>query len=98
MWLGLLFSILSLVMLGSRWAEDEPPEDNGNSSSLAELYRLRVAQCLKLGDITKGLPYTLETMIFYSLVEGIMSGHDGSGVWIMWGMMGRVALQMGYHR
>jgi hypothetical protein len=59
MWLGLLFSMLTLVMLSYHILDDEPPEYEKISESLFELYRLRTAQCLMLGDITKCAPYTL---------------------------------------
>lgn len=55
MWIGLLFSMLSLIMLSFYLNEDEPPEYEGASQSLYELYRLRTAQCLMMGDIVSNL-------------------------------------------
>lgn len=55
MWIGLLFSMLSLIMLSFYLNEDEPPEYEGTSQSLYELYRLRTAQCLMMGDIVSNL-------------------------------------------
>jgi hypothetical protein len=55
MWIGLLFSMLSLIMLSFYLNEEEPPEYEGASQSLHELYRLRTAQCLMIGDITSKL-------------------------------------------
>jgi hypothetical protein len=52
MWIGLLFSMLSLIMLSFYLNDEEPPEYEGTSQSLYELYRLRTAQCLMMGDIT----------------------------------------------
>jgi hypothetical protein len=57
----LLFSILGITML-SYHQFDEPPEYEGISESLFQLYRQRTAQCLIIGDIAKCLPYTLETL------------------------------------
>jgi hypothetical protein len=62
MWLGLLFSVLSLTMLSYYLNEEEPPEYEGISQSLCELYRLRTTQCLMMGDISKCAPHTLETL------------------------------------
>lgn len=56
MWIGLLFSMLSLIMLSFYLNEEEPPEYEGTSQSLYELYRLRTAQCLMMGDITSKWP------------------------------------------
>jgi len=78
--------------------DDEPPEYEGVSESLFELYRLRTAQCLMLGDITKCAPYTLETLIFNAMAEQATRNDNGASVWMMFGVINRVALQMGYHR
>jgi hypothetical protein len=55
MWIGLLFSMLSLMMLSFYLNDDEPPEYEGTSHSQYELYRLRTAQCLMMGDIVRSL-------------------------------------------
>ena len=44
MWLGLLFSMLSPIMFSYYCNGDEPPEYEGTSRSLSELYRVRTAQ------------------------------------------------------
>ncbi|TVY88825.1 Pyrrolocin cluster transcription factor [Lachnellula willkommii] len=98
MWLGLLFSMLTLVMLSYHILLDEPPEYEGVSESLFELYRLRTAQCLMLGDITKCAPFTIETLIFNSMAEQATRHDSGASVWLMFGVINRVALQMGYQR
>ncbi|KAG9230545.1 hypothetical protein BJ875DRAFT_152352 [Amylocarpus encephaloides] len=98
MWVGLLFSICSAVMLSYNLVEDEPPEYEGVTERLYELYRLRTTQCLNLGDVTKGAPNTMETLLFYAMGEQTRQTDTGIGVWILYGMIARVALQMGYHR
>lgn len=98
MWLGLLFSMLSMTMLSYNVRQDEPPEYEGISDSLFELYRIRTVQCLLLADITKGASDTLETLIFYAMLE-YSRGHDHEkNLWILIGPVVRIALQMGYHR
>lgn len=98
MWLGLLFSIFSLTMLTYGLSKDEPPEYLGISQSLAELYRLRTAQCLMMADITKCLPYTVETLMYNAAAEQLCRKDSSAGAWIMGGTIIRVAIQMGYHR
>ncbi|TVY85018.1 Equisetin cluster transcription factor eqxF [Lachnellula suecica] len=98
MWLGLLFSMLSLVMLSYHADDNEPPEYEGVSESLFELYRMRTAQCLMLADITKCAPHTLETLLFNAFAEQASRNANGASVWLMFGVITRVALQMGYHR
>jgi hypothetical protein len=98
MWIGLLFAVLSQSMVSYHLSEDEPLEYMGISQSISELYRLRTAQCLMLGDISKCSPYTLETMVHYTMSEWARKTHNESRVWMMVGLLVRVALQMGYHR
>ncbi|PMD57147.1 uncharacterized protein K444DRAFT_535235 [Hyaloscypha bicolor E] len=98
MWIGLLFSMLSLIMLSFYLNDEEPPEYEGTSRSLYELYRLRTAQCLMMGDITKCAPHTVETMIYNCMAEWAHNGDSETRVWMVVGLLVRVALQMGYHR
>lgn len=98
MWIGLLFALLSQTMLSYHYDEDEPPEYQGISKEMSELYRLRTAQCLMLGDISRCAPYTLETMVYYTMVEWAQTMHSEQRIWMMVGLLARLALQMGYHR
>ena len=98
MWIGLLFGIMSLVLLSYHLLDDEPPEYEGISERLYELYRLRTAQCITLGDMTACAPYTIETMLYHTFGELARKNDSGGGVWILWGTVTRIALQMGYHR
>ena len=65
MWIELLFSILSLIMLSFYLNDEEHPEYEGTSQSLYELYRLRTAQCFMMGDITS----TWAKRIFLSIPQ-----------------------------
>jgi hypothetical protein len=98
MWLGLLFSMLSLSMLTYHMNQEEPPEYEGISLSLFELYRLRTVQCLIIGDITTCAPYTLEAMVYNIMAEWNQGTENLTKVWTMIGMLVRTALQCGYHR
>ena len=77
---------------------DEPAEYEGISESLFQLYRLRTAQCLIIGDISKCLPYTLETLRFNATAELNRKDDNSRGLWIMTGVIVRAAINMGYHR
>lgn len=98
MWLALLFSMLSLTMLTYHMNQEEPPEYEGISLSLFELYRLRTTQCLIIGDITKCAPHTLEAMIYNIMAEWSQGKENNTQVWMMIGLLVRTALQSGYHR
>ncbi|KAL2845926.1 hypothetical protein BJY01DRAFT_213775 [Aspergillus pseudoustus] len=95
-WIGLLFSILGITMLASQF--DESPEYQGISESRFELYRLRTAQSLLMGDLAKCLPYTVETLRFNATAELNRKDDNSRGLWIMAGVIVRVAVNMGYHR
>lgn len=98
MWIGLYFAMLSQTMVSYEMSDDEPPEYKGISPSISDLYRLRVAQCLMIGDISKCAPYTLEALVFYTMSEWARKFQNEPRVWMMVGLLTRVALQMGYHR
>lgn len=96
MWLGLLFSILGITML-AYYQHGEPPEYEGISGSLFQLYRMRTAQCLLSSDISKCLPYTVETLRFNATAELNRKDDNRRGLWIMTGVVVRAAINMGYH-
>ncbi|KAH8202702.1 hypothetical protein TruAng_003188 [Truncatella angustata] len=96
-WLGLLFSILGITMLAYH-QYGEPPEFEGISESLFQLYRMRTSQCLLSGDIAKCLPYTVETLRFNATAELNRKDDNRRGLWIMTGVVVRTAVNMGYHR
>jgi hypothetical protein len=76
----------------------EPPEYEGLSESMFQLYRLRTAQCLIIGDIAKCLPYTLETLRYNATAELNRKDDSGRGLWITTSLIVRAAVSMGYHR
>jgi len=76
----------------------EPPEYEGTSETLFQLYRLRTAQCLQSGDISKCLPYTVETLRLNATAELNRKDDIRRGLWIMTGVVVRTAINMGYHR
>jgi hypothetical protein len=98
MWLGLFFAVLSQIMLSYHLNSDEPPEYEGISASLSQLYRVKATQCLAMGDISSCKPYTVETLIYSIMCEWARIGQSDMRVWLMVGLLVRVALQMGYHR
>jgi len=98
MWLGLLYSVLCLAMLSYHKVGDEPPEWKGRSLELAALYRLRTVQCLMTADYTKPVDYTVETMILYLFGEYSSRWDADLGLWLIAGVVTRIAFRMGYHR
>jgi hypothetical protein len=56
------------------------------------------AQCLQSGDISKCLPYTVETLRFNATAELNRKDDNRRGLWIMTGVVVRAAINMSYHR
>jgi hypothetical protein len=98
MWIGLLYSVLSLATLSYHKAGDEPPELAGRALDLAGEYRLRSAQCLITADYTKAIEYTVETMLLYTFGEFGSRWDVDVGIWLVLSMATRIAFRMGYHR
>jgi hypothetical protein len=102
MWLGLLFAIMCSATIfqelssngtgqsfDSRLPASQPP---------TEMYREKVIQCLLLGEYMKCGPHTMETLIVHLFVEYSRSEDARVEVWILLGVVVRLALRMGYHR
>ena len=51
--IGLLYSIFCLAMQSYTRVNEIPPEYQDNAPELAELYRIRTAQCLVIADLTR---------------------------------------------
>ncbi|KAK2593585.1 hypothetical protein QQS21_008714 [Conoideocrella luteorostrata] len=98
MWLGLLYSILTLAMLSYQRVGDEPPEWRGRTLELAAEYRLRTVQCLMKADYTKPVEHTVETMLLYVFGEYSSRWDADLGLWMIVSSIIRVAFRMGYHR
>jgi len=98
MWLGMLYSVLSLAMISYYKVGDEPPEWKGRTLELAAEYRLRTVQCLITGDYTRPAEYTVETMMLYIFGEFSSRWDADLGLWLLSSLATRTALRMGYHR
>ncbi|UKZ77973.1 hypothetical protein TrVFT333_005707 [Trichoderma virens FT-333] len=98
MWLGLLYSVLTLAMLSYHKVGDEPPEWRGRTLELASEYRLRTVQCLIKADYTKPVEYTVEAMLLYVFGEYSSRWDADLGLWLIVSVITRIAFRMGYHR
>ncbi|KAI7789041.1 hypothetical protein LA080_005145 [Diaporthe eres] len=89
-------SVPRITML-AYYKHGEPPQYEGISESLFQMYRMRTAQCLLSGDISKCLPHTVETLRFNATAELNRKDDNRRGLWIMTGVVVRTAINMGYH-
>ena len=103
MWIGLLFAIMCLASLFQQFSPAEfGPLPYLQSATDAhrpvQIYRKKTIQCLTLGNYTKGVPYTIETLLLYMIIEDVRSDDTQVGLWILLGIIVRLALRMGFHR
>ncbi|OQO02138.1 hypothetical protein B0A48_11690 [Cryoendolithus antarcticus] len=96
MWLGLLFGILSIAeSFGLRGGAPDDPK-SAACAARATRYHSMAASAAVLGDFTKPKQYTLECLVVYG--AGMRSSNAFLNVWLMIGLILRLALRMGYHR
>ena len=97
-WLGQMFAILCLAMHSYYRMDDEPPEYRGKSLATAAHYRALTGQCLLLADFTKPVNHMIETLVLHLHGEYARTCDTEVGVWMLVGMIVRLAMRMGYHR
>lgn len=97
-WLGQIFAMLCLTMHSYNKLDDEPPEYRGKSLNLAAQYRSLTGQCLLLADFTKPVNHMIETLVLHLHGEYARNRDAEVGVWVIVGMIVRLAMRMGYHR
>lgn len=110
MWMALLFSIMSIgVVVGPRSSvvpassdERAPWMDNKEEKDqcfyAANKYQQLACSAMALADIEKSQPYTLEALMIYAECEFLRRADQHSRVWLLNGLLIRVAMRMGYHR
>jgi hypothetical protein len=99
MWLGLLYAVLCI---GARFQAGGPGATITQNESLhtarIDYYREKVVQSLILANYTKCPPHTVETLLVYFGTEYTRSSDTQFSMWVLIGMIVRVAMRMGYHR
>ncbi|KAF7594957.1 hypothetical protein BBP40_007765 [Aspergillus hancockii] len=97
-WIGMLCAIMRLAMLSYHREGDEPPEFRGKTLDMAGTFRNLMAQCLTLADYTKPYPSLIESLIFHLHGDFIQTKDADVSVWVLVGVITRLAMRMGYHR
>ena len=98
MFLALLFAIITLSLQSYHLREDAPTQFSETTMELADFYIEKTAQALRTADITSRAQYTLEALLLHMLSEQGRGRGTGTGVWMLMGLIVRVAYDMGYHR
>ena len=97
-WVGMLFAMMRLAMLSYGREGDEPPEFRGKCQDLAANFRTQMAHCMITADYTKPHNHIIETLIFHLHAEYTSNRDAEASVWVLVGMIARLAMRMGYHR
>jgi len=97
-WLGMCYSIMSLALESYHRSGDEPPDFRGKSRDYAVKYSECAAQCLVTADFTQPLNFMLEALCFYFQAEYSRSRDAETGLWMLSGIISRLAMRMGLHR
>jgi hypothetical protein len=77
---------------------DEPPEFRGKALDLASGFRNSVAQTLTLADYTKSHPFLIEALVFHLQGDYSQTTETDISIWVMTGVIARLAMRSGYHR
>lgn len=94
MWIGQLFGVMCL---GAHYLQ-EPLPLISDPKSLIPTFREKIIQCLVLGNYTKCAPHTIETLLLYLHLEHNQHEDKQMEIWVLLGVIVRLALRMGYHR
>ncbi|KAJ5698605.1 hypothetical protein N7462_000610 [Penicillium macrosclerotiorum] len=97
-WIAMLFAMMRLAMLSYHREGDEPPEFRGKAMDMAGSFRNSVAQCLTLADYTKPHPFLIECLVFHLHGDFSQTRDADVSVWVLAGVICRLAMRMGYHR
>ena len=97
-WLGQLYAVMCLAMQSYHRYDTEPPEYKGKSLELANDYRALTAQCLLIADYTRPVVHIIDTLILHLHGEFARSRDADVGIWVLIGIIVRLAMRMGFHR
>lgn len=97
-WVAMLFAIMRLAMLSFAREGDEPPEFKGKCQDMSSTFRAQMAHCLITADYTKPHAHIIETLIFHLHAEYGSNRDTEASVWVLMGIIVRLAMRMGYHR
>ncbi|KAK5624618.1 hypothetical protein RRF57_000334 [Xylaria bambusicola] len=101
MWLGLLFSILSIA-INLREFDSELIRSTSHIDyvSLSTSYREKTVQCLVLGQYTRCGPYVIETLLHHFAAEFMRRRDINNEAWLILSTTVHLAssVRMGYHR
>lgn len=97
-WLSMCFAMMCLALQSYHRAGDEPEELKGQTWLESLKYLELTIEALVTTDFTMPVGCMIETLCLYLQAEHNRSKDSETGVWILGGIMTRLALRMGLHR
>jgi hypothetical protein len=97
-WIAMLFAMLRIATLDYIREGDEPVEFKAKCPDLAMTFRNRLTDCLIAADYTRPQDFLIEALILHLYAEYVASRDANSSVWVLVGMVARLAMRMGYHQ
>ena len=97
-WLGMCFAMMTLALQSYHRADDEPKEFRGRSWEQSLHYLEYTTQALVVADFTQPIVYMVETLCLYLQAESARTRDAETGVWILVGIVARLAMRIGLHR
>lgn len=97
-WLGMSFAMMTLALQSYHRAGDEPKEFRGRTWEHSLHYLELTTQALVVADFTQPIVYMVETLCLYLQAENARTRDAETGVWILVGIVARLAMRIGLHR
>lgn len=98
MWVGLLFSVLSISALLQQVDFGAPGSSSAELQDRLETYRTATIHCLVAGDYLQQSRYTMEALSLHFALDHNYSLDASIGNWFLLGVVIRIAMRMGLHR
>jgi hypothetical protein len=90
--------MLRMAVLDYLREGDEPQEYRGKCQDLANTFRSRFTDCMILADYTRPQEFVIEALCFHLNGEYVTSRDAKSSVWVLCGLVSRLAIRMGYNQ
>lgn len=97
-WIGQCYAMMCLALQSYHRAGDEPADYRGRSWEHSLSYLEWTTQCLVHTDFTQPISFMVETLCLYLQAEHARSKDSETGVWILAGIVVRLAMRIGLHR
>ena len=94
----MVLGMMRNAMLSFHREHDAPPEFQGKELDMAVRFRVLMAQCLILADYTKPHSNLIECLLLHVQADCMQMREADISVWVLMGVIARLAMRMGYHR